>query len=134
MKPHAVTQVDNTAYMITSASQEVAYNPFGKAALIKEGNRSQRLFCGPDGNRWLQVDSVSGQATSRTYYHDGFEMRVTGGHTYKYHYLEEGLLTYMYDSSVTDHYCLLTDNVGSVVYVVTAKGIYIQSGRKFVVR
>ena len=55
-------------------------------------------------------------------------------HTLKYHYLEEGLLTYMYDSSVTDHYYLLTDNVGSVVYVVTAKGIYIQSGRKFVVR
>ena len=43
-------------------------------------------------------------------------------HTLKYHYLEEGLLTYMYDSSVTDHYYLLTDNVGSVVHVVNGEG------------
>ena len=43
-------------------------------------------------------------------------------HTHQYRHLEEGLLTYMYDSSVTDHYYLLTDNVGSVTHVVNGEG------------
>ena len=33
-KPHAVTRVDNTDYLITSTSQQVTYNPFGKAARL----------------------------------------------------------------------------------------------------
>ena len=122
VQPHAVTQVDNTDYLITSASQQIAYNPFGKAALIMEGANSQRLFYGPDKTRWMQVDSLNGQVASKTYYFDDFEMRVSGNHTHKYHYLEEGLLTYKYDSSVTDHYYLLTDNVGSITHVVNGEG------------
>ena len=121
-KPHAVTQVDNTDYLIASASQQIDYHPSGKAMLIREGENSQRLFYGPDGTRWLQVDSVNGQTVSKTYYDDDFEMRVAGNHTHKYHYLEEGLLTYKYDSSVTDHYYLLTDNVGSITHVVNGEG------------
>ena len=121
-KPHAVTRVDNTDYLITSASQRIDYHPFGKAELITEGGNSQRLFYGPDGTRWLQVDSINGQVAAKTYYDDDFEMRVAGGHTYRYNYLEEGLLTYMYDSSITDHYYLLTDNVGSVTHIVNGEG------------
>ena len=121
-KPHAVTQVDNTDYLIASASQQIDYHPSGKAMLIREGSNSQRLFYGPDGTRWLQVDSVNGQTISKTYYHDDFEMRVAGNHTHKYHYLEEGLLTYKYDSSITDHYYLLTDNVGSITHIVNGEG------------
>ena len=103
-KPHAVTRVDNTDYLITSTSQQITYNPYGKAALIVEGDSSQVLFYGPDKTRWLQVDSVNGQVAAKTYYFDDFELRVAGNHTHKYHYLEEGLLTYMLDSSLTDHY------------------------------
>ena len=121
-KPHAVTSVDNTDYLIASASQQIEYNPLGKAVLIREGTHAQRLFYGPDGTRWLTVDSVNGQVASKTYYQDDFEMRVAGGHTRKYHYLEEGLLTYMYDSSVTDHYYLMRDNVGSVTHVLNGEG------------
>ncbi|MBR6262784.1 MAG: hypothetical protein IKR05_06155, partial [Prevotella sp.] len=106
----------------TSASQQIAYNPFGKAALIMEGANSQRLFYGPDRTRWMQVDSVNGQVAAKTYYFDDFEMRVSGNHTHKYHYLEEGLLTYKYDSSITDHYYLLADNVGSITHVVNGEG------------
>ena len=122
IQPHAVTQVDNTDYLITSASQQIAYNPFGKAALIMEGVNSQRLFYGSDKTRWMQVDSVNGQVTAKTYYFDDFEMRVSGNHTHKYHFLEEGLLTYKYDSWLTDHYYLLTDNVGSITHVVNGEG------------
>ena len=121
-KPHAVTQVDNTDYLIASASQQIDYHPFGKAMLIREGENSQRLFYGPDGSRWLQVDSVNGQVVSKTYYDADFEMRVAGNHTHKYHYLEEGLLTYKYDSSITDHYYLLTDNVESITHIVDGEG------------
>ena len=121
-KPHAVTRVDNTDYLITSTSQQITYNPYGKAALIVEGDSSQVLFYGPDKTRWLQVDSVNGQVAAKTYYFDDFELRVAGNHTRKYHYLEEGLLTYMLDSSLTDHYYLLTDNVGSVTHIVSGEG------------
>ena len=121
-KPHAVTRVDNTDYLITSTSQQITYNPCGKAALIVEGDSSQVLFYGPDKTRWLQVDSVNGQVAAKTYYFDDFELRVAGNHTHKYHYLEEGLLTYMLDSSLTDHYYLLTDNVGSVTHIVSGEG------------
>ena len=92
------------------------------AALIVEGDSSQTLFYGPDKTRWLQVDSVNGQVAAKTYYFDDFELRISGGHTLKYHYLEEGLLTYMLDSSLTDHYYLLTDNVGSVTHIVSGEG------------
>ena len=121
-KPHAVTRVDNTDYLITSTSQQITYNPYGKAALIVEGDSSQVLFYGPDKTRWLQVDSVIGQVAAKTYYFDDFELRVAGGHTRKYHYIGEGLLTYMLDSSLTDHYYLLTDNVGSVTHIVSGEG------------
>jgi RHS repeat-associated protein len=121
-KPHAVTRVDNTDYLITSTSQQITYNPYGKAALIVEADSSQVLFYGPDKTRWLQVDSVNGQVAAKTYYFDDFELRVAGNHTHKYHYLEEGLLTYMLDSSLTDHYYLLTDNVGSVTHIVSGEG------------
>ena len=47
-----------------------------------------------------------------------YDNTLVYAHTHQYRHLEEGLLTYMYDSSVTDHYYLLTDNVGSVVHVV----------------
>ena len=92
------------------------------AALIVEGDSSQVLFYGPDKTRWLQVDSVNGQVAAKTYYFDDFELRVAGNHTRKYHYLEEGLLTYKYDSSLTDHYYLLTDSVGSVTHGVNGEG------------
>ncbi len=65
-KPHAVTRVDNTDYLITSTSQQITYNPYGKAALM------------------LQVDSVNGQVAAKTYYFDDFELRVAGNHTRKY--------------------------------------------------
>ena len=115
-------RVDNTDYLITSTSQQITYNPYGKAALIVEGDSSQVLFYGPDKTRWLQVDSVIGQVAAKTYYFDDFELRVAGGHTRKYHYIGEGLLTYMLDSSLTDHYYLLTDNVGSVTHIVSGEG------------
>ena len=65
---------------------------------------------------------MNGQVAAKTYYFDDFELRVAGNHTHKYHYLEEGLLTYMLDSSLTDHYYLLTDNVGSVTHIVSGEG------------
>ena len=33
-KPHAVTRVVNTDYLITSTSQQITYNPFGKATRL----------------------------------------------------------------------------------------------------
>ena len=55
-------RVDNTDYLITSTSQQITYNPYGKAALIVEGDSSQVLFYGPDKTRWLQVtDHYSGK-------------------------------------------------------------------------
>ena len=83
-KPHAVTRVDNTDHLINSTSQQITYNPYGKAALIVEGDSSQVLFYGPDKTRWLQVDSVNGQVAAKTYYFDDFELRVAGNHTRKY--------------------------------------------------
>ena len=38
-RPHAVTGVENTGYVIQSAAQHIDYNPWGKASRIEEGKK-----------------------------------------------------------------------------------------------
>ena len=123
-KPHAVSGVENTGYMIASTSQEIRYNPLGKADLLREGQYAELLRYGPDTQRWVTTDSVSGLATATTLYHDDFEMRSTGnGGTRMFHYLGNGLLCVIPPGGQPLYYYMMTDNVGSVVHVINGEGI-----------
>ena len=62
-RPHAVTGVENTGYVIQSAAQHIDYNPWGKASRIEEGQYSQTLRYGPDRQRWKVVDIVGNAAS-----------------------------------------------------------------------
>ncbi len=123
-RPHAVGGVENTGYMIASSSQEIRYNPLGKADLLREGQYAELLRYGPDAQRWVTTDSIGGQVSAVTHYHGDFEMRSTStGGVSMYHYLGNGLLCVTIANSQPLYYYMMTDNVGSVVHVVNGKGI-----------
>ena len=123
-RPHAVGGVENTGYMIASSSQEIRYNPLGKADLLREGQYAELLRYGPDAQRWVTTDSINGQLSATTYYHGDFEMRSTStGGVSMYHYLGNGLLCVTIANSQPLYYYMMTDNIGSVVHVVNGEGI-----------
>ena len=113
-RPHAVTSVENTGYVIQSTAQRIDYNPWGKASRIEEGQYSQTLHYGPDRQRWKVVDSVGVQRTSRIYPHANYEWRNENGVTRQFHYLENGILVLKQGDNDFWYFRILTDNVGSV--------------------
>ena len=121
-RPHAVTGVENTGYVIQSAAQHIDYNPWGKASRIEEGQYSQTLRYGPDRQRWKVVDSVGVQRTSRIYPHANYEWRNENGVTRQFHYLENGILVLKENNNDFWYFRILTDNVGSVVRVIDSEG------------
>lgn len=122
-KPHAVSGVENTGYMIASSSQEIRYNPLGKADLLREGQYAELLRYGPDAQRWVTTDSINGQLSATTYYHGDFEMRSTSnGGMRKYHYLGNGLLCVIPEDNQPRYYCMMTDDLGSVVHIINGEG------------
>ena len=120
--PHAVAGVENTGYMITSSSQQVSYNPWGKASHIEEGIYTQELAYGPDRQRWKVTDRQNGQATSIRYHHGDYEWRNENGQVRQYHYLDNGVMVMKVGNNNYWYYYMLTDNVGSVVRVITGDG------------
>ena len=121
-RPHAVAGVDNTGGLITSTSQQIAYNPWGKASHIEDGTHTQDLVYGPDMQRWRVIDKTGGQETGRQYPHGNYEWRNVNGQTRQFHYLENGVIALKVGSNGFWYYHTLTDNVGSVIKVVTGEG------------
>ena len=121
-RPHAVAGVDNTSCLISATAQQVAYNPWGKVSHIEEGTRTQDILYGPDMQRWRVIDRNNGQRTGKHYLHAGYEWRETGGQARLFHYLDNGVLALKVGSNDYWYYHTLTDNVGSVVKVLTGEG------------
>ena len=121
-RPHAVTGVENTGGLIASPAQQVCYNPWGKTAHIEEGNCSQNLLYGPDGQRWKVVDRNNGQTTGLHYLHGDYEWRQSDGTLRRFHYIDNGVVAMKQDNGIYRYYYVLTDNVGSVVRLINGEG------------
>ena len=121
-RPHAVTGVENMGGLIASPAQQVCYNPWGKAAHIEEGNCSQNLLYGPDGQRWKVVDRNNGQTTGLHYLHGDYEWRQSDGTLRRFHYIDNGVVAMKQDNGIYRYYYVLTDNVGSVVRLINGEG------------
>ncbi len=121
-RPHAVAGVQNTGYAIASASQLVEYNPWGKASRIEEGAYTADLAYGPDGQRWKVTERTNGQQTLLQYPHADYEWRSVNGQVRQYHYLDNGVVALKVGGNGFWYYYALTDNVGSVVRVITGEG------------
>ena len=62
-KPHAVTRVDNTDYLITSTSQQITYNASG--SLVSDAGRGIARIDYDQLNNPVRIQFTNGSVTQR---------------------------------------------------------------------
>lgn len=117
VRPHAVTAVDNTQSSISSATQQVVYNAFGKVQAISDNGWQMDFTYGPDEERLKTVLKHNGQTVRTTFYANDFEKVTEYGTTRYYYYLDDGVIYVLVGSEQGDEgdfYYAFTDHLGSV--------------------
>ena len=127
LKQHAVEQVDNSLQIISTETQQTAYNAHGKIAYIEEGENTLTFFYGPDNERWQTTMMRDGEVMKTITFLGDYERVDTAGITHEYWYVADGVILYRQTpqvgqpSAVTPLYAL-TDNLGSYVRLYTENG------------
>lgn len=117
VRPHAVTAVDNTQSSISSATQQVVYNAFGKVQAISDNGWQMDFTYGPDEKRLKTVLKHNGQTVRTTFYANDFEKVTEYGTTRYYYYLDDGVIYVLVGSEQGDEgdfYYAFTDHLGSI--------------------
>ena len=116
-KPHAVTSIDNSCFLISDSLQTTDYNSCGKVTNISQsGDLELSISYGPEGGRLKSVFSDNGQNYRRIYL-DDYEEKIYSQGTTSICYLDGGILA-MRDANGVLSLCVpFTDNLGSVTRI-----------------
>ena len=122
-RPHAVTGVENTNSLISSAEQSITYNSYLKASYIEDGDYAMTIDYGPERQRWKSVltyDDGNGTETVRSVrYHDDKDIIEEDGKYYSITYLDGGVICLKnLQTNAMSFYLTCTDMLGSVTKIV----------------
>lgn len=113
-KPHAVTSIDNTCFLISDSLQTTDYNSCGKVTNISQsGDLEVSITYGPEGERLKSVCRDNGQNYRRIYL-DDYEEKIYSQGTTSICYLDGGILAMRDANGVLALRVSFTDNLGSV--------------------
>ena len=89
VRPHAVTEVENTDGKIPGDALTTSFNDFGKIQLIEDAGKSLRMdfSYGPDQERWYSELSKNGTDVRTTIYAGEYEKITENGVTREFYYL-----------------------------------------------
>ena len=129
-KPHAVTEVANTAGGITLQVQDVTYNRWNKVASVwaydEHDFYSYNIDYGPDRQRVTSEMHKTYQEQYKKFYWDDYEEKVVGTDTLHYYYVygADGLAglhivkTGPNTQTTTHTTKVITDHLGSIVSLI----------------
>ena len=120
-KPHAVTGIDNTGWLVSDARQIAVYNQTGKLISLNEGGKSLTLNYGPDGNRWKST-YTAGYGPIVTRYLGDYEETVDTTGTLSICYLGNNALYITLPNGTEGIYYMFTDHLGSITRIYDAAG------------
>lgn len=126
VKPHAVTDIENTDGLMATSHLDTEYNAFGKISRIHdhETGRSLDFLYGPDDERYCSIQRYEDGSMQYEYiYLDGLDLRIDceGEQQWTY-YPEDHVITRKLNNGAFTHYFTFTDQVGSILKVVDANG------------
>jgi RHS repeat-associated protein len=117
-KPHAVTGIDNSRFLVSDAQQTVTYNGMGKATRI-QGADGYNVYInfGPEGERWQGAFSHGNEQYTVLYLDDYEETIVSQQVSKSVCYLDGGVLAMRDANGTLSLYVPFTDNLGSVTRI-----------------
>ena len=113
IRPHAVASVANSSNLISTATQSITYNEFGKVGSISDNGYSMSFVYGPDQERWKTVLTQNGVTKRTTIYANDYEKITEGGVTRQFYYLDDDVIGVKTNSGAITFYKGLTDNQGT---------------------
>lgn len=118
VKPHAVTGIDNSRFLVSDAQQTVTYNGMGKATRI-QGADGYNVYInfGPEGERWQGAFSHGNEQYTVLYLDDYEETIVSQQVSKSVCYLDGGVLAMRDANGTLSLYVPFTDNLGSVTRI-----------------
>ena len=121
-KPHAVTGVENTSSLISTATQQATYNGFGKVESITDNGYRMDFTYGPDNERWKTELYKNNVLRRTTVYAGDYEEVSMGSTTFGYCYLGDGVIALTVDGGTPYIGYAYTDNLGSILTAVSTDG------------
>ena len=123
VRPHAVTEVENTDGKIPGDALTTSFNDFGKIQLIEDAGKSLRMdfSYGPDKERWYSELSKNGTDVRTTVYAGEYEKITENGVTREFYYLDGNTIAIRENGTVRN-YLAFTDNLGSILSVMDENG------------
>lgn len=122
-KLHALTW-HNLGQKAVKSEQQIDYNGFNKVQSIEDADSCfmTTFSYGPDMQRWSSDFSENGTLKRRIVYSDDYEQVTEDGVTRRLYYLDGGAVVIRQDGKADEYYYCCTDNLGSIVKVVTPYG------------
>ncbi len=119
LRPHAVTEVENTDGKIPGDALTTSFKDLGKIHLIEDAGKNQRMDFGygPDRERWYSELSHNGTDVRTTVYAGEYEKIMENGITREFYYLDGNTIVIKEDGMVKT-YLAFTDNLGSILSVM----------------
>jgi RHS repeat-associated protein len=123
VRPHAVTEVENTDGKIPGDALTTSFNDFGKIQLIEDAGKSLRMdfSYGPDQERWYSELSKNGTDIRTKVYAGEYEKITENGVTREFYYLDGNTIA-MRENGTVRYYLAFTDNLGSILCVMDENG------------
>jgi RHS repeat-associated protein len=123
VRPHAVTEVENTDGKIPGDALTTSFNYFGKIQLIEDAGKSLRMdfSYGPDQERWYSELSRNGKNVRSTVYAGPYEKVCENGKAREFYYLDGNTIA-IRENGTVKNYLAFTDNIGSILSVVDENG------------
>ena len=123
VRPHAVTEVENTDGKIPGDALTTSFNDFGKIQLIEDAGKSLRMdfSYGPDQERWYSELSKNDTDVRTTVYAGEYEKITENGVTREFYYLDGNTIVIRENGTVRNYHAF-TDNLGSILCVMDENG------------
>lgn len=119
---HALTSIDGTPVIFSTANLNVTYTDFKKIRTLNEGDKEYIITYGVDDQRRMSEYKVNNDLKLTRYYLGGYEEEVyKNGNVRKIHYLSGAI--YIDNSNANDSlYFVYTDYQGSVIALTDEAG------------
>lgn len=121
---NAMTAISNPSSVVSTNTQDIAYNSFRQPISIKENNISLSYTYGADYERVKSVLTTASGNTTK-YYFGGYEKLTNSAGTKHIHYISSpaGLVAIVVRQGTTDTYhYTYTDHLGSILAVTNSAG------------
>ena len=123
VRPHAVTEVENTDGKIPGDALTTSFNDFGKIELIEDAGKNLRMdfAYGPDQQRWYSELPHNGTDVRTMVYAGPYEKVTDNGVTREFYYLDGNTIV-IRENGMVKTYLAFTDNLGSILSVMDENG------------